>query len=164
MSVQAAPRARKAVAKTAPAKKAAVKKPAAKKAAPKTAAKVAYSSIKKPKFVPGRRDFMTYRELGVTEASHGRIRAQVTASSAGLSKPTGWHVHLCEGQFVYMLSGWVDLAFADRKVRISAGDSIYIPGNTPHNEIATSENFELVEVSVPAAMGTVACDPPARRR
>lgn len=113
-------------------------------------------------YVPGRRDWMRYRELGVTEASDGRIRAQVTSSSQGLSEPTGWHVHLCEGQLVYVLSGWVELAFAGGKtVRVDEGDSIYIPGNTPHNEIATSDNFDLLEVSVPADMGTEPCDPPA---
>lgn len=114
-----------------------------------------------PVMVPGRRDFMQYRELGVTAASAGRMRAQVTSSSAGLSEPTGWHVHLCEGQFVYMLSGWVELAFAGGRVeRISAGDSVYIPGDTPHNEIATSNAFELLEISIPAEMGTEVCDAP----
>ncbi len=113
-------------------------------------------------YVAGRRDWMKYRELGVTEASNGRIRAQVTSATRALSEPTGWHVHLCEGQIVYMLSGWVDLQFAGGGVeRIAAGDSVYIPGNTPHNEIATSEAFELVEISVPADMGTEPCDPPA---
>ena len=112
-------------------------------------------------YVPGRREWMKYRELGVTEASGGRIRAQVTSATQGLSAPTGWHVHLCEGQFVYMLDGWVDLEFAGGKVvRIAEGDSMYIPGDTPHNEIATSDRFELLEVSVPADMGTEPCDPP----
>ena len=115
-------------------------------------------------YVEGRRDWMKYRELGVTEASDGKIRAQVTSASQGLSEPTGWHIHLCEGQLVYMLNGWVDLEFAGGKVvRIEEGDSMYIPGGTPHNEIATSEGFELVEVSVPADMGTEPCDPPDAR-
>ena len=112
-------------------------------------------------YVTGRRDWMKYRELGVTEASEGRIRAQVTSTTQGLSEPTGWHVHLCEGQIVYMLGGWVDLEFAGGRVeRIVAGDSVYIPGNTPHNEIASSDAFELLEISVPADMGTEPCDPP----
>jgi hypothetical protein len=34
-----------------------------------------------------------------------------------------------------------------------------IPGGLPHQEIATSDDLELVEVSVPAEMGTEACDP-----
>ena len=112
-------------------------------------------------YATGRRDWMKYRELGVTKASEGRIRAQVTSASQSLSKPTGWHIHLCEGQFVYMLNGWIDLEFTGGRIeRVGAGDSVYIPGNTPHNEIATSDNFELVEISVPADMGTEPCDQP----
>ena len=115
----------------------------------------------KPVLVPGRRNFLQYRELGVTKASNGRIRAQVTSASQGLSEETGWHVHHCEGQFVYMLSGWVDLEFAGGEViRIKEGDSMYIPGETPHNETKTSDTFELIEISVPAKMGTSPCEAP----
>ena len=122
---------------------------------------IAISKADNPELVPGRRDFFTYRELGVTKASQGKIRAQVTKATQGLSEETGWHVHLCEGQFVYMLSGWVDLEFAGgRKERIVAGDSLYVPGNTPHNEFATSDEFELLEISIPADMGTIPCDKP----
>ena len=46
-------------------------------------------------------------------------------------------------------------------IRVKAGESIYIPGGLKHNEIATSDDFEILEVSVPADMGTEACDPPA---
>lgn len=113
-----------------------------------------------PTFVPGRRDFLTYRDLGVTAASDGVIRAQITSAKAGLTRPTGWHTHICEGQIVYMLSGWIDLAFEDQTVRIEEGDSLYIPGGLPHNEIATSDSFDLIEISVPADMGTEPCDPP----
>ncbi len=122
----------------------------------------AYTLVRKddPTFVPGRRDFLKYRDLGVTAASGGRLRAQVTSAEAGLSRPTGWHVHLCEGQLVFMLKGWVELAFEDGSVRIGEGDSLYIPGGTPHNETATSENFDLIEVSLPADMGTEPCAAP----
>jgi len=122
---------------------------------------IAVAKIDNPVMVPGRRDFLQYRELGVTKASEGKIRAQITSASQGLSEETGWHIHRCEGQFVYMLSGWVDLVFAGGRVeRVGPGDSIYIPGNTPHNETATSDSFELLEVSIPADMGTEPCDAP----
>ena len=45
-------------------------------------------------------------------------------------------------------------------MRIEEGDSLFIPGGLPHNEIATSNTLELIEVSVPADMGTESCDPP----
>ena len=114
-----------------------------------------------PELVQGRREFFSYRELGVTKATEGKMRAQVTIATQGLSEETGWHVHLCEGQFVYILEGWVDLEFAgNRKERIVAGDSIFIPGDTPHNETATSEEFQILEVSLPADMGTEPCAKP----
>ena len=122
---------------------------------------VALAKADDPVMVPGRRSFLQYRELGVTAASGGKIRAQVTSATQGLSEPTGWHVHRCDGQLVYMLEGWIDLEFAGGRVeRIVAGDSMYIPGDTPHNEIATSNTFELLEVSIPADMGTDVCDAP----
>ena len=121
---------------------------------------VAISAAADPVLVAGRRAFFTYRDLGVSGASAGRMRAQLTVAKDGMTEATGWHVHLCEGQFVYMLSGWVELEFADRKVRLQAGDSAYIPGHTPHNEVGASANFELLEISVPAEMGTRPCDPP----
>ena len=112
--------------------------------------------------VPGRRDFMTYRDLGVTEASEGKLRAQVMTIVKEMSEPTGWHYHACEGQFIYTLQGWVDLEFeTGEKIRVSKGDSLYIPGGMRHNETATSDDLEILELSVPANMGTVACDPPA---
>jgi mannose-6-phosphate isomerase-like protein (cupin superfamily) len=125
--------------------------------------KVAVATKDNAKYVSGRRAFFKYRDLGVTEGTNGFMRAQVTSAEQGMSKPTGWHVHKCEAQLVYVLSGWIDLEFADRKVRIGAGDSIMIPGNTPHNETGTSDMFELLEVSVPAEMGTEACNPPPGR-
>lgn len=115
-----------------------------------------------PVYVKGRRDFFKYRDLGVTSASGGIMRAQVTEGSKGMTRPTGWHYHVCDGQFVYMVSGWVDLEFAGGKtIRVDKGDSIYIPGGIPHNETATSDTLELIEVSVPADMGTELCAPPS---
>ena len=114
-----------------------------------------------PQFVEGRRNFFDYIDLGTQEASDGKMRVQITRAKQGLVKPTGWHTHICEGQFVYMLEGWLDLAFADGTVHLEPGDSIYIPGGVPHNETGTSDTFDLIEISIPAKMETEPCDPPA---
>lgn len=112
--------------------------------------------------VAGRREFFQYRDLLVAQATGGRLRAQVMSASRGMSQPTGWHYHVCEAQFVYGLKGWVDLEFEDgRKIRLQAGESLLIPGGMKHNEIATSEEFELLEVTLPGEMGTVPCERPA---
>ena len=66
-------------------------------------------------------------------------------------------------QFVYMLDGWLELEFADGEtIHLEEGDSVYIPGYLPHNEIRTSDEFELLEFSVPAEMGTDVCEPPTK--
>ena len=126
---------------------------------------VAHARAAEPVLVKGRRDFFKYRDLGVADASAGALRAQVMSSSQGMSRPTGWHYHECDGQFVYMLDGWVDLEFEDgRTIRVEKGDSLFIPGYLRHNEIRTSDTMEILEVSTPGVMGTTPCDAPAGRK
>jgi mannose-6-phosphate isomerase-like protein (cupin superfamily) len=115
--------------------------------------KVAHARFAEPKLVKGRREFFSYRDLGVAEGSAGGMRAQVMKATQGLSEPTGWHYHECDGQFIYILKGWVEL-------QVEEGDSLFIPGYMRHNEIRTSEEMEILEVSTPGVMGTRPCDPP----
>ncbi len=123
---------------------------------------IAHARAAEPKLVKGRRDFFQYRDLEVAEASAGLLRAQVMSSSQGLSRPTGWHFHECDGQFIYVLKGWVDLEFEDgRTLRVEQGDSLFIPGYMKHNEIRTAAELEILEVSTPGVLGTTACEPPA---
>ena len=125
--------------------------------------KVAVTSAKNPDYVEGRRSFFQYRDLGVTKASDGWMRAQVMSAITGMTQPTGWHYHVCEGQFVYTLKGFVELEFEDgTNCRLEAGDSCFIPGGMKHNELRTSDDVEIIEVCLPANMGTVPCDPPAK--
>ena len=129
-----------------------------------TKMKVAVTSAKHPDYVEGRRDFFKYRDLGVKAASNGWMRAQLTTAITGMTQPTGWHYHVCEGQFVYALKGWVELAFEDgSKCRLEAGDSCFIPGGVKHNEIGASDDLEILEVSLPGEIGTVPVDPPPGR-
>ena len=145
---------------------AAATKPRAKSSAQKSPEqKIAHGRASAPVLVKGRRDFFKYRDLEVADASAGKLRAQVMSSRQGKSRPTGWHYHECDGQFIYILKGWVDLEFEDgRTIRIDEGDSLFIPGYMRHNEIRTSEAMEILEVSVPGTMGTTPCDPPPGRK
>ena len=130
------------------------------------AMKFAMASNSDIHFNPGRRPEIKYRDLGVADASNGRMRAEVMhiGASGSPAQPTGWHYHECEIQFLYMLKGWVDLEFGDRGiVRLSEGESMMIPGGMVHQELRASEPMELLEVSVPARLGTVNCAPPKRR-
>ena len=69
----------------------------------------------------GRRNFFEYRDTGLGAATNGRYRAQVMRST-DVMESTGWHYHVCDLQFVYVLKGWVDLEFEDGRVeRVAEG-------------------------------------------
>ena len=127
-----------------------------------TRMKPVHSSAKAPVMTQGRRDFFTYRDLGAKAASGGQMRAQLTKVKTGMTQPTGWHYHVCENQFVYVLNGWVELEFeGGEMLRCEAGDTVYIPGGLKHNELRTSDDFEIIEISTPGEIGTVPCEKPA---
>ena len=97
---------------------------------------------------------MKYRELGVTEASQGSMRAQVIHAGTD-NQPTGWHFHRCDMQFLYVVEGAITIAFnPDRIIRLAPGDSIMIPGGTIHMEAGAPEGVQVIEVSIPSAMST----------
>jgi quercetin dioxygenase-like cupin family protein len=126
--------------------------------------KLGHTTAKQPIMSAGRRDFFTYRDLALKDASGGQMRGQVMKAKTGMTEATGWHYHTCDGQFVYLLNGWVELEFeTGEMIRLERGDSVFIPGGMPHNELRTSDDVEVLEVSVPGELGTVPCEPPASR-
>jgi len=114
-----------------------------------------------PKYNPGRREEIKYRDTGLERATQGDVRAEVMEVAKGVSRPTGWHYHTCDVQFLHMIKGWVKLELPNEGAMIlEAGDSITIPGGMIHQELSSSDNMELLEVTIPAKMGTVAVDKP----
>jgi mannose-6-phosphate isomerase-like protein (cupin superfamily) len=126
--------------------------------------KLLKSFVSETKTIPGRRHFFRYRDLGVTDASNGRMRANIVESIAGMTEPTGWHYHECDMQFVYIIKGEVVIEFEDGTVAtFGPGDAMFIPGGTIHNEIYLSEDKVSLEVSLTAKLGTVKVERSQRR-
>jgi len=114
-----------------------------------------------PVFNPGRREEIKYRDLGLEQATKGEIRGEIMHISTGVSRPTGWHYHTCDVQFLHMIKGWVKMEFpGEGPMTLEAGDSITIPGGVVHQELCSSDNMELLEVTIPAKIGTVNVDAP----
>ncbi len=134
------------------------------RATPPSEMEVVYASRSQVKFNAGRRAEIKYRDLGVQGATKGDMRAEVMHIAPGTpSRPTGWHYHTADIQFLLMLKGWVKLEFADGGVIIlQEGDSVMIPGGTVHQELCSSDPMELLEISLPAKLGTVNCDAPEK--
>lgn len=113
-------------------------------------------------FIPGRRKFFKYRDLGVKAATNGRARAVLNTAIESLLEPTGWHYHTCDFQFIYCIAGTVVLEFEDGTIAtFTQGDSFIIPGGFRHNEIYLSEDRVSLEFSVPGEIGTVSVERPA---
>lgn len=114
-----------------------------------------------PDIIAGRRSWVKYREMGVTEASGGDMRAQMLIAEAAGNETTHWHLHRCDMQFIYVKSGALHLAFSpDHVFRLEAGDSVMIPGGTVHMELGEEEGVEVLEVTIPANIGTETVENP----
>jgi quercetin dioxygenase-like cupin family protein len=112
-------------------------------------------------FESGLRAFFSYRDLGIREASGGRIGAHVIRAVPGTESPAQWHTHALEFQMVYVLRGWVEFEYEDiGRVRLEAGSSVYQPPGIRHREIGHSPDVEMLEITSPAAFETTLVDAP----
>ncbi|MBB5157337.1 cupin domain-containing protein [Saccharopolyspora phatthalungensis] len=111
--------------------------------------------------IPGRRAFARYFDLGVAGVSQGLVSTEVTKIRAGMVKETGWHYHDCDFQWLYITKGWLELQFEDGATRrIHENGVCFIPGGYRHNETATSDDLEFIEIFMPANPRTIAVESP----
>jgi mannose-6-phosphate isomerase-like protein (cupin superfamily) len=123
--------------------------------------KVVRTTSADPKFNPGRRSYIKYRDLGVEAATGGDVRAEIMhIDGAEESRPTGWHYHTADIQILYMIHGWVKIEFPDGIVTLNEGDCMSVPGGVVHQELCSSDVMRLLEFSVPAKLKTVNVEAP----
>ena len=58
----------------------------------------------------GPRSNVEYRDLGMAEASSGRIGAKHIRAIKPFEEETGWHWHDMTAHFVYVLKGWIEVS------------------------------------------------------
>src|SRR6058998_4121918 len=104
----------------------------------------------------GPRANVEYRDLGMAEASGGRIGAKHIRAIQPFVEETGWHWHDMTAHFVYVLRGWLTFRFAgvEGDVTLRAGDGLSQPAGVPHNVIARADDLEVLEINEPAQYGT----------
>jgi mannose-6-phosphate isomerase-like protein (cupin superfamily) len=109
----------------------------------------------------GLRAFFQYRDLGIREATKGRIGAHVIRAKEGTGAAPQWHRHELEFQMVYVTRGWVDFEYEGvGRVRLEAGSCVHQPPGIRHIERAHSDDLELIEITSPADFATIDVDPP----
>ncbi len=108
----------------------------------------------------GLRDFFTYRDLGIADATKGRVIAQLVRAQNEPEKGTGWHMHQAEFHIVYMLKGWARFMYEDRETLVAAGDCVHQAPGIRHYLFDYSEDMEYLEVVGPADFGSVEVECP----
>ena len=104
----------------------------------------------------GLRSYFEYRDLGIVEASKGKVLAHVLRATEPCSGPGGYHTHDLEFQMNYVLRGWTRVELEDvGEIRFEAGDSWYQDPNIKHEVLEYSDDFEVIEICMPADFPTV---------
>lgn len=106
-------------------------------------------------FERGLRPFFEYRDLGVNQATGGRVVAHVIRAIPGSGFSGQPHLHRTTFQLVYVLRGWIEFEYEGQGiVRLAAGSSVYQPPEIRHREVGHSDDLELLEVVMPGEFKT----------
>ncbi len=107
------------------------------------------------RFERGLRAFFEYRDLGVRQATDGRVVAHVIRAAQGAEFSGQPHLHETTFQLVYVLKGWIEFEYEGQGiVRLEAGSCVHQPSGIRHREIGHSPDVEMLEVVMPGEFQT----------
>ena len=110
---------------------------------------------KSAEWKPGLRSYFEYRDLGIVDATKGKVLVHVLRAKEPCPGPGGYHTHDLEFQMNYVLRGWTRVEIEDvGEVRFEAGDSWYQNPNVKHEVLEFSDDFEVLEICMPADFPT----------
>ncbi|SDC21122.1 Mannose-6-phosphate isomerase, cupin superfamily [Cupriavidus sp. YR651] len=113
----------------------------------------------------GLRDFFLYRDLGIADATHGKVLVQLVKANLPPEQGTGWHRHVADFHIVLMLKGWARFMYEDQETLVAAGDCVHQRPGITHYLFDYSPDMEYLEIVGPADFQTIdapaPCDVPA---
>jgi quercetin dioxygenase-like cupin family protein len=113
------------------------------------------SHARDAQFVAGLRSFFEYRDLGVREATEGRVAAHVIRALPGAPFNGVPHRHDVTFQLVYVLKGWIAFEYEGQGVvRLEPGSCVHQPPGIRHREVGHSDDVEMLEIVMPAGFAT----------
>lgn len=129
----------------------------AKRKAPAEPQEVVISYAARSPFQTGLRDYMTYRDLGMKQGTHGMVQAHVLRAAQPCPPGgTGWHLHDTDFQMIYVLKGSITTELEGKGVlTFASGDCWSQPPKIRHRVLAFSSDFEAMEIISPADFATV---------
>ena len=103
----------------------------------------------------GLRPYFSYRDLGIKDATEGRVLAQVIRADEPSKGPMGYHSHDLDFQMSYLLKGWARMYFEEvGEILVKAGDAWYQPPGVKHELLEYSDDWEVIEITMPADFET----------
>jgi quercetin dioxygenase-like cupin family protein len=106
-------------------------------------------------FERGLRSFFEYRDLGIKQATQGRVMAHVIRAAQGQAFSGQPHRHHTQFQMVYVLEGWIEFEYEGQGVvRLEAGSCVHQPPGIRHREVGHSADIEMLEIVLPADFQT----------
>jgi len=108
----------------------------------------------------GLRDFFQYRDLGVAEATNGKVIAHLVRAHHAPDTGTGWHRHEADFQIVIMTKGWAKFMYGDKETLVEAGDVVHQRPGIVHYLFDYSPDMEYLEIVSPADFKSVDVEGP----
>ena len=108
----------------------------------------------------GLRDFFRYRDLGIEDATDGKIIVQLVKAHNPPENGTGWHYHTADYHVVYMLKGWAKFMYEEVVTLVEAGDCVHQVPGIRHYLFDYSPDMEFLEIVGPAKFGSIPVEGP----
>jgi quercetin dioxygenase-like cupin family protein len=109
----------------------------------------------------GLRDFFQYRDLGIEQATAGKVLAQLVRANKAPEKGTGWHRHGADFHIVIMTKGWAKFMYEDKETLVAAGDCVHQRPGIVHYLFDYSPDMEYIEIVSPGDFSSIDMPPAA---
>ena len=107
----------------------------------------------------GLRVYREYRDLGIGNATNGKVHAHIIRTTKPCPEGSGPHYHDVDFQMVMILKGQSRVWFEGHgEVEFEEGDCWIQPPGIKHNVLYYSEDYELLELTLPEHYKTVQLD------
>ena len=103
----------------------------------------------------GLRSYFAYRDLGIKDATGGKVLAHVIRADQPCTGPMGYHSHTLDFQMVYQIKGRARIYLEDiGEIRVEEGDAWYQAPGVRHEVLEYSEDWQVIEITMPADFPT----------
>lgn len=109
----------------------------------------------------GLRPHFKYRDLGMVDATKGKVRAHVIAPTTPCQGPGDVHHHALDFQMVYVLKGRARMHFDGiGEIVMEEWSCMYQEPGIKHSVIEYSDDYTVIEITVPADFETISHEKP----